>query len=292
MPRVPATILPFTLFVLIQSSGTARFSLKPSHSLPFSLNGLASILLPLSVIPLSSHHRHSNWRGDQLTSARSNGTDGSCFTYFVCAYHLNLSRPRDPMKYNDEMDARDVVARRWHDMTRRDVASTWLDSQQMFSFRSLRAKALSFSIVREEMTRLLMSLANEQDLSRPVRDYRFFLFHHERGWAKGLEVNRNGERLFGFPKFVCTKWWWSLAMASWNERQGALVHWDWGNYDEKVISIGDKPISYPIKNHDYRFNSGTRCFGPKITVYVCTYIHRNAIFSLFYKSSRLRIMSQ
>jgi len=56
---------------------------------------------PMAVVtrPFPPHRRHSNWRGDQLTSARSNGTDGSCFTYLVC---LPLeSHARDPMKYND-----------------------------------------------------------------------------------------------------------------------------------------------------------------------------------------------
>lgn len=149
----------------------------------------------------------------------------------------------------------------------------------MFPFRSLEglAQALSFFIVREEMARLLMSLANEQHISRPARDCRFFLFRHEskrRDWGK-----QERRKVVWLSKFVCTEGWWNLAMASWNERRGALVHWDWGNYVEKVISIGDKPISYPLKNHERCwFNSGTRCFAlpPKITVYrkTCRYFVR------------------
>jgi len=58
-----------------------QFLLKPSFSSsPFERT---VSILPRCPSLSSSPSTHSNWRDDQLTSARSNGMDGSCFTHLA-----------------------------------------------------------------------------------------------------------------------------------------------------------------------------------------------------------------
>lgn len=171
MPRAP-----FPLFV-IQSSWTAAIFVKATvFFLSLRRDG------PLPVLPLcpslSSSPPHSNWRDDQLTSARSNGTDGSALRIWR-ACHLNFTRE---IQWNimtaNGMDAwRSDAKMRWRDMTRCDAMRcdiAWLDplcglirSLDDSSPRTLWKTFPSlhfhftFLLLLCEKAKLLTSLANE-----------------------------------------------------------------------------------------------------------------------------------